>query len=122
MCVVYCYNNLFNSFDYGTPYIVKLGVGRIIAGMDRGLEGTCLWERRRITLPPELGYGSRGAGKDIPPDATLIFYIRMIKIEKVWDSTLYNITCILKVHTCNYVCVCMFDKIKSRYYFTCIYG
>ena len=71
------------SFDYNSPYIVALGQGRIIAGMDRGLVGTCLWERRKITFPPELGYGDRGVGQMIPPNATLVFYIRMIKIERV---------------------------------------
>ena len=51
--------------------------------MDRGLVGMCLWERRRITIPPHLGYGSRGVGTLIPPDATLVFYVRMIRIERV---------------------------------------
>ena len=74
------------SFDYDTPYIVALGQGRIIAGMDRGLVDTCLWERRRITIPSPLGYGSRGVGSIIPPDATLVFYIRLIKIERVRDG------------------------------------
>jgi FK506-binding protein 2 len=74
------------SFDYNTPYIVALGHGRIIEGMDRGLMGTCLWERRRITFPPKLGYGQQGAGKLIPPNATLVFYIRMVKIERNGES------------------------------------
>ena len=71
------------SFDYNTPYIVALGQGRIIAGMDRGLVDMCLWERRRITIPPHLGYGARGVGSIIPPHATLVFYVRLIKIERV---------------------------------------
>lgn len=71
------------SFDYNTPYIVALGQGRIIAGMDRGLVGMCLWERRRITIPPHLGYGSNGVGAVIPPQATLVFYVRLINIERV---------------------------------------
>ncbi len=62
---------------------MSLGYGRIIAGMDRGIMGTCLWERRRITIPPHLGYGERGVGDTIPPNAVLVFYIRMIKIERV---------------------------------------
>ena len=72
-----------SSFDYDSPYIVTLGRGRIIAGMDRGLVDMCLWERRRITIPPHLAYGKRGVGSIIPPDATLVFYVRMIKIERV---------------------------------------
>ena len=51
--------------------------------MDRGLVDTCLWERRRITIPPHLGYGASGVGAVIPPHATLVFYIRLIKIERV---------------------------------------
>jgi FK506-binding protein 2 len=70
------------SFDYDSPYIVGLGQGRIIAGMDRGLVGTCLFERRRITIPPDLGYGQSGVGELIPPNSTLIFYIRLIKLER----------------------------------------
>ena len=73
----------FFSFDYDSPYIVALGQGRIIAGMDRGLLGTCLWERRKITIPPSLAYGERGVGQIIPPNSTLVFYIRMIRIERV---------------------------------------
>lgn len=73
----------FNSFDYDSPYIVTLGEGRIIPGMDRGLVGTCLWERRRIKFLSHLGYGERGVGNLIPPNATLIFYIRLIKLERV---------------------------------------
>ena len=71
------------SFDYDSPYIVSLGHGRIIAGMDRGLMNMCLWERRRITIPPHLGYGQRGVGKVIPANSTLVFYVRLIKIERV---------------------------------------
>lgn len=74
---------LYFSFDYNSPYIVALGQGRIIAGMDRGLVGTCLYERRRITFPPHLGYGERGVGEIIPPNSTLVFYIRLIKLERV---------------------------------------
>ena len=74
---------VFYSFDYNSPYIVSLGHGRIIAGMDRGLMNMCLWERRRVTIPPHLGYGQRGVGQVIPPNATLVFYTRLIKIERV---------------------------------------
>ena len=81
LCVsIVCF---ISSFDYNSPYIVSLGHGRIIPGMDRGLMGTCLWERRRITIPPHLGYGERGVGKIIPGNSTLVFYIRLIKIERV---------------------------------------
>lgn len=77
--IIICYF----SFDYDSPYIVALGQGRIIAGMDRGIVGTCLWERRRIMFPSHLGYGERGVGGMIPPNATLVFYIRLIKLKRV---------------------------------------
>ena len=47
--------------------------------------GTCLWERRRISFPAHLGYGARGVGKTIPPNSALVFYIRLIKIERVCE-------------------------------------
>lgn len=43
----------------------------------------CLWERRRVSFPPHLGYGERGVGTTIPPNASLVFYVRLIKIERV---------------------------------------
>ena len=83
---IYCKHfSTTSSFDYNAPYVVSLGRKRIIAGMDQGLVDMCLWERRRITIPPHLGYGSRGVGSIIPPDATLVFYVRLIKIERVRD-------------------------------------
>ncbi|KAI6660962.1 Peptidyl-prolyl cis-trans isomerase FKBP9-like [Oopsacas minuta] len=76
-------NSVFGrSFDYNTPYITPLGDAKIIAGMDQGLIGTCLGERRRITIPPHLGYGKKGAGANIPPDSTLVFYIKLLEIER----------------------------------------
>lgn len=84
-CTQFTINKWYCSFDYDSPYIVALGQGRIILGMDRGLVGTCLWERRRITFPPSLGYGERGVGDIIPPNATLVFYIRLIKLERVFQ-------------------------------------
>ena len=82
-CIRLWYFSLSLSFDYDSPYIVSIGHGRIIAGMDRGLMNMCLWERRRITIPPHLGYGQRGVGQLIPPNSTLVFYVRLIKIERV---------------------------------------
>ena len=82
-CIRLWYFSLSLSFDYDSPYIVSIGHGRIIAGMDRGLMNMCLWERRKITIPPHLGYGQRGVGQVIPPNSTLVFYVRLIKIERV---------------------------------------
>ena len=99
------------SFDYNTPYIVTLGKGYIIPGMDRGLVGTCLYERRRITFPASLGYGQNGVGEKIPPNATLTFYIRMVKIMRVnaliCCSYMYCVCVRACVCMCSYVCVCV---------------
>ena len=108
------------SFDYNTPYIVTLGKGYIIPGMDRGLVGTCLYERRRITFPASLGYGQNGVGEKIPPNATLTFYIRMVKIMRVnaliCCSYMYCVcvrawcvcVCVrMCVCVCMHVCVCV---------------
>ena len=60
-----------------------MGQKKIIAGMDRGLIGTCIGERRRITIPPHLAYGKEGVDDKIPPDSTLVFYIKLLNIERV---------------------------------------
>src|SRR4051812_26191689 len=53
------------------PFTFTLGAGEVIEGWDQGLLDMCIGEKRRLTIPPELGYGHRGAGTAIPPDATL---------------------------------------------------
>lgn len=78
---------------------MALGQGRIIAGMDRGLVDTCLWERRRITIPSHLGYGSTGVGTIILPHSTLVFYIRLIKIERVCPYVCLLVEVYI-IHTC----------------------
>mmetsp|Transcript_17346 Transcript_17346/g.29328 ORF Transcript_17346/g.29328 Transcript_17346/m.29328 type:complete len:206 (+) Transcript_17346:67-684(+) len=59
----------------------KLGAGQVIRGWDEGLVGLCLGERKTLIVPPELGYGSRGAGKDIPPNATLRFVVDVVAVN-----------------------------------------
>lgn len=54
----------------------------MIKGWDQGLLGMCEGEKRRLIIPPELGYGKNGAGDKIPPDSTLIFDAELIKIER----------------------------------------
>lgn len=66
------------SRDRGEPFGFVLGQGRVIQGWDRGLQGIRPGGERLLVIPPELGYGSRGAGEVIPPDATLIFKVERL--------------------------------------------
>jgi len=65
----------------GEPFQFQLGVGQVIKGWDQGLEGMCVGEKRKLTIPSHLGYGERGAGDKIPPGATLVFEVEMLKID-----------------------------------------
>ncbi len=66
----------------GQPFSFILGTGQVIKGWDLGVEGMAIGEIRRLTIPPELGYGSTGAGEDIPPNATLIFEVELLAVSK----------------------------------------
>lgn len=70
-----------SSVDRGTPFSFTIGVGQVIKGWDQGLLGAKVGEKRTLTIPSELGYGSRGAGASIPPNATLIFDVEVISIK-----------------------------------------
>lgn len=70
-----------SSVDRGTPFRFPLGAGRVIAGWDEGVAGMLIGEKRELLIPPDLGYGSRGAGNLIPPNATLLFEVELLGVE-----------------------------------------
>uniref|UniRef100_A0A182NSD3 peptidylprolyl isomerase n=1 Tax=Anopheles dirus TaxID=7168 RepID=A0A182NSD3_9DIPT len=71
-----------SSIPRGNPLSFTLGMGQVIKGWDQGLLGMCEGEKRKLIIPPELGYGDRGAGEKIPPNSVLIFEVELMKIER----------------------------------------
>ena len=70
-----------SSKDRGQTFQFGLGRGMVIQGWDQGVEGMKVGGNRTLIIPPDLGYGSRGAGGVIPPDATLLFDVELINVE-----------------------------------------
>jgi FKBP-type peptidyl-prolyl cis-trans isomerase len=71
----------FDSSIGRGPFEFTLGVGQVIQGWDQGLLGMCVGEKRKLVIPPQLAYGSRGAGGVIGPDATLVFEVELLEIK-----------------------------------------
>jgi peptidylprolyl isomerase len=69
------------SWDRGDTFKFGLGKGQVIAGWDQGVEGMRVGGRRRITIPPDLAYGKRGAGGAIGPDETLVFVVDLVGVS-----------------------------------------
>ncbi len=70
-----------SSHDRDQTFSFKLGGGQVIAGWDQGVAGMKIGGARKLTIPPEMGYGERGAGGVIPPNATLVFKVELIGLS-----------------------------------------
>src|ERR1700694_2863067 len=69
-----------SSVDRGQPFQFVIGVGQVIKGWDEGVMGMKVGGKRTLTIPASLGYGTRGAGNAIPPNATLVFDVELLAV------------------------------------------
>lgn len=70
-----------SSVDRGQPFSFILGAGRVIKGWDEGVSGMKIGGKRTLIIPPDLGYGARGAGSAIPPNASLVFDVELLDVK-----------------------------------------
>jgi len=70
-----------SSKDRGQPFQFPLGRGQVIRGWDDGVQGMKVGGKRKLTIPPDLGYGAQGAGGVIPPNATLVFEVELLGVR-----------------------------------------
>ena len=71
-----------NMKDKQQPLKVELGAGLLVRGWERGIQGMCVGERRKLVIPPHLGYGAKGVVGMIPPEATLLFHVHLLTLER----------------------------------------
>ncbi|CAI0404353.1 unnamed protein product, partial [Linum tenue] len=72
---------VFDSNEGRAPFIFRLGVGQVIKGWDVGVNGMRAGDKRRLTIPPAMGYGHEGAGNKIPPNSWLVFDVELVNVR-----------------------------------------